>query len=132
MKAKDAKEDKKLPQFISGMFFLKLQSDFKAFNPDALLNSSTSTSCQSPSSTLNDDVCNSPVPVGDTQPLEVTLNTNGEWEVCGSTPETSSNASGFSAARNGFRPGELFTCKIYVKMDYFEVSHGALEYTCLY
>ncbi|VDL18284.1 unnamed protein product [Hymenolepis diminuta] len=98
-----------------------MQSDFKAFNPDALLNSSTSPSCHSPSSTLNDDLCASPVPVGDTQPLEVTLNTNGEWEVCGSTPETSSNASGYSAARNGFRPGELFVCKIYVKMDYFEV-----------
>lgn len=103
-------------------FFLKLQSDFNAFNPDALLNSVASNPCNSPSSSMDDDQrIDSPVPLGETRPLEVTLDTSGEWEVCGSTPETSSNASGFSAARNGFRPGELFTCKIYVKMDYFEI-----------
>uniref|UniRef100_A0A0R3T3J5 Galectin n=1 Tax=Rodentolepis nana TaxID=102285 RepID=A0A0R3T3J5_RODNA len=100
---------------------LKLQSDFNAFNPDALLNSMTSNPCNSPSSTMEDVLIDSPVPLGETRPLEMTLDTCGEWEVCGSTPETSSNASGFSAARNGFRPGELFTCKIYVKMDYFEI-----------
>lgn len=103
-------------------FELRLKSDFKAFNPDALLNSTSSNSCDTPSPSLQDQEIDSPVPVGDTLPLEVILNTNGEWEVSGSTPETSSNASGFSAARNGFRPGELFVVKIYVKMDYFEVS----------
>lgn len=70
---------------------------------------------------MDNDLSDSPVPLGETRPLEVTLDTSGEWEVCGSTPETSSNASGFSAARNGFRTGELFACKIYVKMDYFEI-----------
>lgn len=95
-------------------FVLKLVSDFKVFDPDLPL--SASPSPQTPESSLQ-------VPVSETTPLEVTLDTSGEWEVCGSTPETSSNASGFNAARNGFRTGELFTCKICVKKDFFEVDH---------
>ncbi|KAM7539845.1 hypothetical protein Aperf_G00000026673 [Anoplocephala perfoliata] len=107
---------------VGKKFSLKLQSDFKAFNPDVL--PSTPPSCESESLTvmmMGDNLTGLPMPVGETRPLEVTLDISGEWEVCGSTPETSSNASGFNAVRNGFRSGELFACKIYVKKDYFEV-----------
>ncbi|VDD80198.1 unnamed protein product [Mesocestoides corti] len=84
-----------------------LHVDFAAFDPDIV---------STPASSVNDTL-----PVGDTIPLLVTMDTSGEWEVFGSTPETSSNASGFNASRNGFRTGEIFTCKIYAKKDHFEV-----------
>ncbi|KAL5970042.1 hypothetical protein TSMEX_002240 [Taenia solium] len=98
-------------------FVLKLVSDFKVFDPDLPLPASPSS--LTPESPVQ-------VPVSETTPLEVTLDTSGEWEVCASTPETSSNASGFNAARNGFRTGELFICKICVKKDFFEVYLNGL------
>ncbi len=91
-------------------FSLRFVSDFEAFDPDILLS-------PEPLSEEGDEN-----PVGETVPLLVTLDTCGEWEVIAATPETSSNASGFSAVRNGFRPGETFVCKVYVKRDNFEVS----------
>lgn len=88
-------------------FSMKFTSNFVAFDPDQLF----------------DERCAAidKLPVGDTVPLHVIFNTTGEWEVIGSTPETSSNASGFNAVRNGFKPDETFVCKVFVRKENFEV-----------
>nr|VZI13444.1 unnamed protein product [Spirometra erinaceieuropaei] len=95
-------------------FSMKFTSNFVAFDPDQLLGAR--------------DAVIDKLPVGDTVPLHVIFNTTGEWEVIGSTPETSSNASGFNAVRNGFKPKETFVCKVFVRKENFEVH---LNGTCL-
>ncbi|BHF58967.1 hypothetical protein SprV_0100192200 [Sparganum proliferum] len=95
-------------------FSMKFTSNFVAFDPDQLLGAR--------------DAAIDKLPVGDTVPLHVIFNTTGEWEVIGFTPETSSNASGFNAVRNGFKPKETFVCKVFVRTENFEVH---LNGTCL-
>ncbi len=103
---------------------MRFVSDFAAFDPDAKFNYDHEGVEEGSDGTRTYVITESEscVPLGDTVPLLVLLNTTGEWEVIGETPETSTNASGFNLARLGFRPGQVFTCKIFIRREHFEVS----------
>lgn len=96
---------------------MRLDSNFEAFNPDGLLDARNEKIGEAD----EDEGLIIKAPVSETVPLLVILKTNGEWDVIGETPETSTNASGYNAARNGFRPDKMFVCKICIKKDHFQV-----------
>ncbi|CAH8524486.1 unnamed protein product [Heterobilharzia americana] len=88
-------------------FSMDLISDYLAIDPAMLIDQSQT-----------DD---SELPIVETQPLQILIETTGSWDINANSPETSTTSHGSSAKRFGFRPEEDFVCRVVIKTEYYVV-----------
>nr|CAH8838918.1 unnamed protein product [Trichobilharzia regenti] len=63
----------------------------------------------------------SELPIVETQPLQISIETTGSWDINANSPETSTTSHGSSAKRFGFRVDEDFVCRVVIKTEYYVV-----------
>ncbi|VDP67093.1 unnamed protein product [Schistosoma mattheei] len=61
------------------------------------------------------------LPIVETQPLQILIETTGSWDINANSPETSTSSHGSSAKRFGFRTNENFVCRVVIKTEYYVV-----------
>ncbi|CAI2726698.1 unnamed protein product [Schistosoma spindalis] len=61
------------------------------------------------------------LPIVETQPLQILIETTGSWDINANSPETSTSSHGSSAKRFGFRANENFVCRVVIKTEYYVV-----------
>ncbi|KAK4469155.1 hypothetical protein MN116_006735 [Schistosoma mekongi] len=88
-------------------FSIDLISDYLAFDPTALNEQDKTDECE--------------LPIVETQPLQILIETTGSWDINANSPETSTSSHGSSAKRFGFRVNEYFVCRVVIKTEYYVV-----------
>ncbi|VDP37064.1 unnamed protein product [Schistosoma margrebowiei] len=89
------------------MFSIDLISDYLAFDPTILSEQDRTDECE--------------LPIVETQPLQILIETTGSWDINANSPETSTSSHGSSAKRFGFRANENFVCRVVIKTEYYVV-----------
>ncbi|CAI2726695.1 unnamed protein product [Schistosoma spindalis] len=88
-------------------FSIDLISDYLAFDPTILSEQDRTDECE--------------LPIVETQPLQILIETTGSWDINANSPETSTSSHGSSAKRFGFRANENFVCRVVIKTEYYVV-----------
>ncbi|TNN09195.1 ubiquitin- ligase BRE1 isoform 2 [Schistosoma japonicum] len=88
-------------------FSIDLISDYLAFDPTAVNDQDKTNECE--------------LPIVETQPLQILIETTGSWDINANSPETSTSSHGSSAKRFGFRANEYFVCRVVIKTEYYVV-----------
>lgn len=96
-------------------FSIDLISDYLAFDPTILSEQDRTDECE--------------LPIVETQPLQILIETTGSWDINANSPETSTSSHGSSAKRFGFRANENFVCRVVIKTEYYVVSFFHTQFT---